>query len=341
MKIGIITTPRKKRPKLIKALEEERVDYVFINMLKNDWLSYFQGQFDGYIIYPPAYTEEWKNTFFKRLFYVSHLIHNKVTPNLKSISMYESKIAMHDFYKVHNIPHVNSKTFYNIQDAYEYAHGCKLPVVLKEDSGSGAKGVRIINDRKELIKLVRKSFYYNQKVNNSINFNDLKSKLLPYKMLIDTKSNYLPIEGRRKGFIHVQNYEKVKYEWRIIRIGESYFGHKKVADDLGYHSGSLSKEWGEIPSKVLNLVKNVSTKINFNNMCFDIFETEEGEFYFNELQALFGTSTEEQLIINGSPGRYVYKNNKWLFETGEFTKNGCNNLRIQLIKEIIRKNNDE
>src|SRR5699024_1423652 len=137
------------------------------------------------------------------------------------------------------------------------------------------------------------------------------------------------------GFIHIQKYNKVKYEWRIIRIGDSYFGHKKLEDSDGYHSGTLNKGWGPIPYEILNLVKEVSNRTHLDNANFDIFETQNGELYFNEIQAIFGTSTEEQLIIKKTPGRYIYEGSNWKFEPGDFSKNGCNNLRLKYIFEII------
>jgi len=294
MKIGIIITPERNKEKIIKALQEEKVDYEFINLLDNDWFESFQGQFSGYLIYPPSYPYEWMNVFFKRLYYVQHLIKDKSTPSLETISMYESKIAMHDFYKVHNIPHVTSYTFYNFQDALEYGHGCTLPVVVKEDAGSGATGVNIIKKRSELIKKIKKSFYFNNKSKRKFNIYNLKLKLYPFKIALDTKWNYLPFAPKRMGFIHIQKYNKVKYEWRIIRIGDSYFGHKKLEDSDGYHSGTLNKGWGPIPYEILNLVKEVSNRTHLDNANFDIFETQNGELYFNEIQAIFGTSTEEQ-----------------------------------------------
>lgn len=335
MKIGIIITPERNRKKIIMALNEEKIDYTIINLIDNNWLSYFQGQFDGYIIFPPSYPYEWTNIFFKRLYHIEHLIRNKSTPNLDAISIYESKISMHDYFKIHNIPHAKSYTFYNLQDALEYAHNCELPVVVKEDAGSGAEGVKIFKNRKKLLRLVKKSFYFSNQVKNDLSLQGIKSKLYPYKKALDTKREYFPLKSRRRGFIHIQTYKDVKYEWRIIRIGDSYFGHKKIEDKHGYHSGSLNKGWGEIPYYILNLVREVSDRRSLNNMCFDLFETENGELYFNELQAMFGTSTEEQLIVNNVPGRYVYINDSWIFEAGDFTRNGANNLRIKLLKEIL------
>lgn len=337
MKIGIIITPERDRSKIIKALKEEKVNYTFINLIDDNWLDYFEGQFDGYLIYPASYPYEWTNLFFKRLYYIKDKISNISTPSLDAISMYESKIAMHDFYKVHNIPHINASTFYNMQDALEYAHGCKLPVVVKEDQGSGATGVKIINNRNELIRLIKKSFYFNNQISSLFSLKSMKSKLYPYKFGFTNKKNYFPLKSNRAGFIHIQNHEKVKYEWRIIRIGNSYFGHRKLEDDKGYHSGSLNKGWGEIPDRILEFVRQISNRTKLDNVNFDLFETTNGKLYFNEIQAMFGTSTEEQLIINEVSGRYVYNNENWIFEPGEYSRNGCNNLRIKFLIDKLKK----
>src|SRR5699024_2397590 len=342
MNIGIVITTERSRNKIIKALKEEQVDYTFINLIDDNWLDYFKGQFDGYLIYPPSFPYEWKNLFFKRLYYINDLIKDRMTPNLQAISIYESKIAMHDFYKANNIPHIKANTFYNLQDALEYSHGCKLPVVVKEDEGSSSVGVNIFKDRKKLIKMIKKSFYFNNQITKKLNFKNIKSKLSPYKknfnIALNTKWNYFPSNTKRVGFIHIQSYEKIKYEWRIIRIGESYFGHKKLEDEEGFHSGSLRKGWGEIPIQILNLVKEVSDKINFDNTSFDLFETSNGELYFNEIQVMFGVSTEEQLIVNNVPGRYIFRNDNWIFDPGNYSRNGCNNMRIKHLKKILENN---
>lgn len=340
MKIGIIITPERNKTKIIKALREEKIEYTFINLIDNDWLDFFKGQFDGYLIYPPSFPYEWTNLFFKRLYYINSLIREKSTPSLDTVSMYESKIAMHDFYKLNNIPHIEANTFYNMQDAVEYAHGCELPVVVKEDQGSGAVGVKIISERNKLFKLIKKSFYCNNQINSVFNLKNIKLKLYPYKLAIKNKKNYFPLLAKRVGFIHIQNYERVKYEWRIIRIGKSYFGHKKLEDDAGFHSGSLNKGWGEVPEEILNLVREVSNRTNLDNANFDLFETEKGNLYFNEIQAIFGTSTEEQLKIKNIPGRYIYEKRNWIFEPGPFAKNGCNNLRIQHLIQLLKKNDE-
>src|SRR5699024_11432500 len=120
-----------------------------------------------------------------------HLIKDKMTPSLEAISMYESKFSMHDFYNVHNILHIKSYTFYNFQDALEYAHGCSLQIVFKEDDGSGEMGVMIVIERKELINLVKKSFYLENIIKTKWNIKIIKQIVYPYKIAYKHNNNYL------------------------------------------------------------------------------------------------------------------------------------------------------
>src|SRR5699024_11841457 len=100
-------------------------------------------------------------------------------------------------------------------------------------------------------------------------------------------------------------------------------------------SGTLNKGWGEIPHRILNLVREVSNRLNLNMMSFDLFETINGEFYFNELQVIFGTSTEEQLKIDNKAGRYIFDNNKWIIEAGDLVRNCCEKLKSEILQVNI------
>lgn len=338
MKIGIIITPERKRKKIIDALKESNLEYEFINLLDDNWIEYFDRDFDGYLIFPPSFPEHWKNIFLKRLYLIKDKIINKSIPSIESILMYESKITMHDYLKLNKLPHIESYSFFNYKKALKFSRYCELPVVIKEDTGSGALGVKIIKNRNQLIYYIHKSFLINNKIRkfNSIKSirKTIKSHLYPYKLFLDSDKKYLPKNLNPSGSVHIQSYLPIKNEWRIIRIGNSYFGHKKLEDNHGYHSGSLNKGWGPIKLDLLDLVKKWSEDLHLDCMCFDIFEDIHGNYFINELQVIFGTSTEAQLMINGKPGRYVYKD-EWIFEEGDFARNGCNNLRIELLKEKI------
>lgn len=73
-------------------------------------------------------------------------------------------------------------------------------------------------------------------------------------------------------------------------------------------------------------------------MDVDIFETKDGRFVINELQASFGSYLDYQMCIDGVPGRYRDLNGEFVFEEGEFNVLGSTKLKIEdLIQEIKKR----
>jgi len=125
-----------------------------------------------------------------------------------------------------------------------------------------------------------------------------------------------------------QEYIPHNYEWRCARFGYSYFFHKKVTVD-GVASGTLNKRFEKPSKELLNFIKEVSNNLNFHSAIFDVFEPKEESYYVNEIQTYFGQSTDHLMKINGVSGRYLYENEEWVFEEGNFNTNNSNDLRLK------------
>ena len=77
------------------------------------------------------------------------------------------------------------------------------------------------------------------------------------------------------------------YEWRAVKIGESYFVYKKHCIKAKPVDLNI-KIFVNPPKAILDFVKEVCEKRNFNFMPLDIFEPKLGKFLVNELQTIFG-----------------------------------------------------
>jgi len=42
------------------------------------------------------------------------------------------------------------------------------------------------------------------------------------------------------------------------------------------------------------------------------------------------------MMVDGIPGRYLFKDEEWIFEAGDFARNQCYNLRVQWVIEMLR-----
>ena len=155
---------------------------------------------------------------------------------------------------------------------------------------------------------------------------DVKKKLNIYKA---KRANL------QKGFVIFQEYIQHDFEWRVVRIGDSFFAHKKVK--IGNKaSGSLKKIYDNPPLKVLDFVKEITDNHKFYSQAIDIFETNKG-YLVNEMQCIFGQSDPYQMLVNGIPGRYKCIDNMWIFEKGDYTSNSCFDLRVEYLLEVLSK----
>lgn len=219
---------------------------------------------------------------------------------------------MHYWLKANKIPHPRTWIFYDRLEALEFAAKIELPIIYKADWGSGAMGVRIFRDRGRLSRFINRCF---------------RKGII--KKGGDTRD-------KQWGSVLFQEYLPDIAEWRILRLGKSYFGHQKLKKGQ-FHSGSKKAGWYDPPEKLLDFVREVTDKDGFTSMDLDIFETTDGRYLVSELQCVFGTVRPYQMLVNGKAGRYLYAYDarSWHFEEGIFCQNGCCNLRVEALVEML------
>jgi hypothetical protein len=143
--------------------------------------------------------------------------------------------------------------------------------------------------------------------------------------------------NRQKDYFIVQDYVKdILHEWRILKIGDCYFGHQKLLKGE-FASGSGLVGWVAPPRVLLDMVREICEKGDFMCMDVDIFETKGGKYSINELQATFGSYLDYQMSINGHHGRYVYKDGDFVFEEGDFNVFGSTKLKIENFIGILKQ----
>jgi hypothetical protein len=297
------------------ACLELGVPYKLIDIADNAWIENVKNSnCAAFLVWPSSLNNVSKQMFDERLRIIVKEMKKIIFPSYESLWIYESKRKMNDWLVLNNIPHAKTWVFFDKDKAMQFLETASLPLIFKTDLGSEASGVEIINNQSSGKRLVDICF---------------SKGYLRKRSLCDDRDN---------GYILFQEYLPDVSEWRMIRLGNSFFGHQKLKKGR-FHSGSKLVGWYEPPRKLLDFCRDVTEKGQFLSMDLDIFETPDGRYLVNELQAVFGSVNPSQMYINGKPGRFVYGINSksWIFEDGYFCRNASCDLRVKTLLELLGK----
>ncbi|CAI1052005.1 TPA: ATP-grasp domain-containing protein [Serratia fonticola] len=326
--LGICCYPGHELDKMIAACDENNVNYKVIDFLSHDWLNSCTDDIDGYLIRPTCRYQEHKSIFDERAYFINKLLKKPTYPSFDELYSYENKRNMHLFLMGVNAPHPKTFVFMDKKNANYFLENTNYPIVMKSNIGSAGVSVKVIKKYSEAKGYLRKIF--------GSFYSDLSFGWNP---VIPFKGVPIPRVGRsQKHYAIFQEFLPIKWEWRMIRIGDSYFGHQKLIGDNGFASGSELVGWATPPNELLNLLHETTTNMNTRCMVLDIFETHSGEYYINEIQSIIGAYRPYQMKVDGKPGRFTRnRNGEFIFEEGIHCANSCWNLRVNDFLSMLNK----
>tara|TARA_Y100001970_G_C14222207_1_gene853370 strand:+ start:1029 stop:2084 length:1056 start_codon:yes stop_codon:yes gene_type:complete len=321
--------------------------YSIIDLTKSDWYENIISHKDASCFLHKSSGEinKFKNLFDERLYVISEILGFMIFPSFKESYIYENKKLLSYFLKASNIPHPNTDIFYDKKEALLSIHKIKFPLIAKTSIGASGTGVQILRNKNDIVRYLNKAFSKNglkrrfgpnRKTGNISKWTKKAVGNIPG--LIKRIKHYFNVynDGQR-GFVIFQEYVQHDFEWRVVKIGNSFFAHKKIK--IGeMASGSKGIEYVTPPKKLLNFCKLICEKENFNSMAIDIFEDKYGNYFVNELQTIFGHVQKYILKVDGNMGRYIFKDGDWVFEKGDYNQNLSFNLRLDSVISILNKN---
>lgn len=270
-----------------ELLDPTRSD--FIDQVKRSQAAFFVSR-------PNHSTALQREIFLEKETVLRRYMGKRVFPTLIENEIYESKRILAYFLESNNLPHPKTFITYTRNEALEFIENCTFPQVFKSKNGAGSTGVEIVYTKKEgreLVEVLFDSHYVNKAL-----------------------SDYRDIDY---GYIYFQEYIPEVREFRVIKIGESWFGHEKAKlADQEFMSGSGVNYWTPPSLSLLNFCEAIATRFDFITMCFDVFQDNRGQYLINEMQTWFGSYNPSQMYIDGVPGRYRKNNGEWRFEEGLF-----------------------
>lgn len=325
-KLGILKDFYHYHKQYEEACNHLGVDYQVIDFLSPDWIKLInESECDGFLCHPPDNIQEQKSIYDERLYFLNKIMGKPVYPSYESLYVYENKRNMAYWLETNGFPYPETWIFSRKKDAIEFLNNAEYPLVFKTNIGAGSSGVDIVNSRSKALRLTHRIF---GRFHPAVTFGRVRFSRKFHGIP-------LPLFGRiQKHYLIAQKFYKIKWEWRIIKIGSTYAGHQRLLKGQ-FASGSGKARRVKPPQELLIMVRDLCDKGNFDSMAADIFETLDGKFLVNELQAIFGSYKASQMTVDGKIGRYVYNDGEFNFEEGEFHQYGSKLLRVERFIELL------
>lgn len=317
--------------------------HTVIDLTSDDWLlQATKDDFDLYLLRPPGRTELFKRLYDERVYLLDSVVQKNIYPSLQEVLIYENKRFLRDWLACQGLLYPETFVCFNFEESQAFIDSRRrFPIVGKTNIGASGNGVRILNTRHDAAKYVKDAFSEGIKQKSGPKL--LKGSLLE-KIKKLSKKGFLKnrlkeykvsAQASQKGFVLLQEFIPHDFEWRCVRIGESFFAHKKIAKN-NMSSGTLMKGYDPVPVELLDFVKQATNKTNLTSVAVDLFETGEKKYYINEIQCFFGQSDPYQMLVDGKPGRYVFQDNAWVFEKGMFNTNQSYDLRLEHALSLLK-----
>lgn len=327
----------------VSACKKNNNSYQVLDLTRSNWLDKIREQdYTCFLACPPGRETHYKKLYDERIYILNNVLGKVVYPNYDEISIHENKRYLSFWLASQDLPHPETNVFYYQDEALEFLKNSPFPIVGKFGIGASGKGVRVLKNIETAVAYVNKAFskgglhqrsgpnlkmggYWGRIKKIIKNPSRIKNRLETYKTI------YNEIQ---KDFVILQEYIPHDFEWRVIRIGNSYFGHKKIKQG-DKASGTKGIDYSVPPEKLLNFVRELCETYNFNAMAVDLFEDGKGGYLINEMQTIFGHVQEYICELNGKPGRFVSRENKWEFQEGMFNTNLSYDLRLENVLELL------
>lgn len=327
----------------VKACEEfpEQIDFEVFDLLNRSWMDVFRNRFfDCLLARPGAKTSIFRTAYQERIEILADDLKYNIYPTVTELRIYENKRYLSYWLQANGIPYPETWVFYDRKEALAHLDDARFPRVAKTNVGASGDGVMILKDRDQAREYIHQAFTTGIRsrtgpklFQKNLVAEKLKKLLHPRQVLNRLKTYGQIARDAQMGFVILQEYIPHDYEWRIVRIGDSFFGHKKIKSG-SKASGSLLKGYEKPPFQLLDFVKTITDNHRLVSQAVDIFVDRDGRFLVNEMQCLFGQSDPYQMEIDGRVGRYTNKADQWTFEEGDFNQNESFNLRVAHVIEM-------
>jgi len=261
----------------------------------------------------------------------------KVFPDFNTSWHFDDKVSQKYLLEAIEAPLVPSYVFYDKTQALKWVEQTNFPKVWKLRGGAGSANVKLIENKKQAQKYIKKAFGSGFKQYNA--WSNLQERLRKFRLGKTTlwnilkgfiRLNYAPefsrTAGRARGYIYFQDFMPDNhFDIRVVVIGDNAFAIKRMVRKKDFRasgSGTILYEKHHFKEDDIKLAFDINEKLKSQCIAMD-FVYDKGQTKLIEIS--YGFSPEG---YDNCPG-YWDKNLNWI--EGRFNPYGwmINNLLTQ------------
>ena len=222
--------------------------------------------------------------FARQLIYSVEASGKKVFPDFNSVWHFDDKVGQKYLLEALSAPLAPTWIFYNKKDALEWAEQTEYPKVFKLRGGAGSQNVRLVRDRRNAERLIRKAFNCGFPAYDP--YGSLKERWRMYRLgktnkmdLVEGLARFLIsppyslIRGKERGYIYFQEFISGNdHDIRVIVIGKKAFAIKRMVrknDFRASGSGNILYQKDQIDEATIKLAFGLSDRLKAQCVAFD------------------------------------------------------------------------
>ncbi len=236
-------------------------------------------------------------------------LHNKVCyPSFRDLWSYEDKVRTYYLVKEYGFDHVETFITHDQAEAVDFATKAVYPLVSKIKTGSCSRGVELVHNRNQAMRIIRQ------------NFGSGRKALWTYSL--------------EKDYVYFQEFiQDATYDLRIFIVGDVIAGYRRRMKGKDFRaSGAGFLDRALFPDEALQMAIKLKEKWDTTILAVDFVDTENSRKHkIIETSISFGLDYPEYLEQDGK--RVFYQ----ITGKGIILREGCFWVQDFIIIELIGK----
>lgn len=273
----------------IEYCKKNKIQYKIVNAYSTDIINQIEGC--NIFMWHHSNYDYRDAVFAKQLLFSLQKKGIEVFPDFNTNWHFDDKVGQKYLLEGVNAPLVPSYVFYTEKDALSWIDETSFPKVFKLKGGSGSSNVKLVNNKKEARKLVKKSF--GKGFSQFDRLNHLHYRLGNFKAGTEgvgavlkgiarlfIGSEYSNKYPKEKGYIYFQEFiPNNDSDIRVIVIGDKAFAIKRMVrknDFRASGSGDIIYDNKEIDESCIKVAFDINRNISSQSTAFDfVFDNEK------------------------------------------------------------------